>query len=157
MSSRSPRTARLGWPRRAAGRRIWWDQQHVPEGGHHADLAFHLRHEVAGRDHDLGFGVGQDVRDFPLAEQEDQRDDHCAALQDGPVALHDLRTIRQQDDHAVAGADPQTPESVGQPRCRPVLIHVGVLAALERERGVLPEPVEGLVRQAAQCHGATGS
>ena len=130
------------------------DQQDVVQRGQDADLRLDLPEHVGGRDHHLGLGVGHDVGDLPLAQQEDHRDDDAAAPEDGPVALDHLGAIREHHEHAIPGADTEAPQSVGQPGGGPRLLQIGVPAPLERQRDVLAVLVEALVREASEGHGS---
>ena len=82
------------------------DQQHVAERGQDPDLPLHLPEHVGGGDDHLRLGVGQDVGHFLVAQQEDHRYDHAAALENGAVALHHLRAVGEHHHHTVAGSDP---------------------------------------------------
>ncbi|HEX9478839.1 MAG TPA: hypothetical protein VGA90_08755 [Methylomirabilota bacterium] len=122
------------------------------ERGQDADLRLDLPEHVGRGDHHLCLGISHDVGDFPLAQQEDHRDDHTATLEDGAIALDHLGAIREHHDHAIPGADAQAPQRVGQPGRRLRLLQIGVPAPLERQRDVLAVLVEALVREASERH-----
>ena len=124
----------------------------VAEGGQGADQGLHLPDHVGGGDDDFGLRVHEDVPDLLGAQEEDHRNDDGSQLQDGGVALGDLRAVREHDDDAVPHPHAEAPEGVGQAGGSPVLVPVRVLLPLEDQRHVLAVRFEVFLTQARQVH-----
>ena len=131
-------------------------EEHVLQAREPPHLLLDFPDHVRGGDDDLGLGVGEDMRDLLLAEQEDHRHDDAARAQDAAVALDDLGTVRQHDHHAIARADPEATEGVGHATGRAVLVHVRQPPPLEGKRFVLAEASDALVAEPGQGHGVFG-
>ena len=147
---------RLGLPRDLPGERPGAaippavHEQHVAKRGQDADLRVDLPEHIARGDDDLRLGVGEDVRDLRVAEQEDHRDDHAARPQNSAVALQHLGTVGQHDHDAVARLDPEAAQRIGHAARRPMLLDIGVLPPLEGERDVFAVLLEALLHQARE-------
>ena len=147
---------RLGLPRDLPGEREGAaispavHEQHVAKRGHDADLRVDFPEHIARGDDDLRLGVGEDMRDLRVAEQEDHRDDHAARPQNSAVALQHLGTVGQHDHDAVARLDPEAAQRIGHAARRPVLLDIGVLPPLEGERDVFAVLLEALLHQARE-------
>src|SRR5439155_381238 len=85
-------------------------------------------------------------------EEKHDRHDHGAGLENAGVGREHLGTVRQQHDHAVAGADAHARERPRHARGGSLLLHVGEVAPLEVQSRVLAEALDALFSEPSQVH-----
>jgi hypothetical protein len=93
------------------------------------------------------------VADLVATEQEHDRHDDAAGLQDARIGLQHLRAVGQQHDHAIADAHAEPAQRVSEAVGGALLLDVGPLVALEGERDVLAPPPHALLAEPGQVHG----
>src|SRR5262249_40400042 len=94
-----------------------------------------------------------DVADLRGGQQKDHRHDDAAYGEDRPIALEYFGTVGEEHHRPVTRAEPELAERVRNAMRHRLLLHVGPLAPLERQRDVLAEALDVLVAEAGQIHG----